>query len=93
MSDLRLLAAGNSKYIQSGGVIGKIKDCQIENWSIVRKDEAPDIVDKLINTLLGSNISFGERKGAAYGIAGETLWWTPLLIDFEVLHNDHYLWF
>ena len=34
------------------------------------KDEAPDIVDKLINTLLGSSISFGERKGAAYGIAG-----------------------
>ena len=33
------------------------------------KDEAPDIVNQLIGTLLG-NKSFGERKGAAYGIAG-----------------------
>jgi hypothetical protein len=34
------------------------------------KDEAGGIVDKLIATLLGENISYGERKGAAYGIAG-----------------------
>ena len=26
------------------------------------KEEAPDIVEKLIETLLGANISFGERK-------------------------------
>ena len=35
------------------------------------KEEAPDIVSNLIKTLLGSNIGYGERKGAAYGIAGK----------------------
>jgi RecA-family ATPase len=31
------------------------------------KEEAPDIVANLINTLLGAGISYGERRGAAYG--------------------------
>lgn len=35
------------------------------------KEEAPEIVNNLIATLLGgSDISFGERRGAAYGLAG-----------------------
>ena len=34
------------------------------------KEEAPNIVSKLIATLLGAEISYGERKGAAYGVAG-----------------------
>jgi hypothetical protein len=34
------------------------------------KEEAPDIVTNLINTLLKEDRSYGERKGAAYGIAG-----------------------
>ncbi|KAI1293700.1 eIF-2-alpha kinase activator GCN1 [Halotydeus destructor] len=33
------------------------------------KDEAPTMVQKLLQLLLGSD-SYGERKGAAYGIAG-----------------------
>ena len=33
------------------------------------KDEAPDLVKKLMHLLLDSN-KYGERKGAAYGIAG-----------------------
>ena len=33
------------------------------------KEEAPDIVANLINTLLGASISYGERRGAAYGRA------------------------
>ena len=31
------------------------------------KEEAPEIVNNLINTLLGASISYGERRGAAYG--------------------------
>ena len=31
------------------------------------KEEAPEIVTNLINTLLGASISYGERRGAAYG--------------------------
>jgi len=34
------------------------------------KEEAPEIVSKLIATLLGDQVSYGERKGAAYGVAG-----------------------
>ena len=34
------------------------------------KDEAPVIVSDLIKTLLGAKNNYGERKGAAYGIAG-----------------------
>lgn len=34
------------------------------------KEEAPEIVSKLIATLLGDHVSYGERKGAAYGVAG-----------------------
>ncbi len=34
------------------------------------KEEAPDIISSLIQTLLGSNYGYGERKGAAHGIAG-----------------------
>lgn len=34
------------------------------------KEDAPEIVSNLINTLLGAKISYGERRGAAYGIAG-----------------------
>ena len=34
------------------------------------KEEAPEIVSKLIETLLGDKVSYGERKGAAYGVAG-----------------------
>ena len=34
------------------------------------KEEAPQIVSNLIETLLGADIGYGERKGAAYGIAG-----------------------
>lgn len=33
------------------------------------KDEAPDIVNRLLNTLLTTE-NYGERKGAAYGLAG-----------------------
>ena len=33
------------------------------------KEEAPEIVNNLINTLLGASISYGERRGAAYGEA------------------------
>ena len=33
------------------------------------KEEAPDIVANLINTLLGAGISYGERRGAAYGLS------------------------
>jgi len=33
------------------------------------KDEAPDIVNRLLNTLLTTD-NYGERKGAAYGLAG-----------------------
>ena len=33
------------------------------------KDEAPELVEKLLNTLLNTE-NFGERKGAAYGLAG-----------------------
>ena len=33
------------------------------------KDEAPDIVGRLLNTLLTTE-NYGERKGAAYGLAG-----------------------
>ena len=34
------------------------------------KEESPEIVSKLIATLLGDHVSYGERKGAAYGVAG-----------------------
>jgi HEAT repeat protein len=34
------------------------------------KEEAPQLVNNLINVLLGANNPYGERKGAAYGIAG-----------------------
>ncbi len=34
------------------------------------KEEAPDIISSLIETLLGSKFVYGERKGAAHGIAG-----------------------
>ena len=34
------------------------------------KEEAPEIVSKLIATLLGDQVSYGERKGAAHGVAG-----------------------
>lgn len=33
------------------------------------KDEAPALVQKLLNQLLSSE-SYGQRKGAAYGLAG-----------------------
>ena len=33
------------------------------------KDDAPDIVNKLLTTLLETN-NYGERMGAAYGLAG-----------------------
>jgi len=33
------------------------------------KDDAPNIVNRLMNTLLTTN-NYGERKGAAYGLAG-----------------------
>eukprot|EP00095_Tigriopus_kingsejongensis_P007819 maker-scaffold204_size260821-snap-gene-1.47 protein:Tk07819 transcript:maker-scaffold204_size260821-snap-gene-1.47-mRNA-1 annotation:"translational activator" len=34
------------------------------------KDKAPECVSNLINTLLKEEVPYGERKGAAYGIAG-----------------------
>lgn len=34
------------------------------------KDKAPECITNLINTLLREDVSYGERKGAAYGIAG-----------------------
>lgn len=34
------------------------------------KEEAPEIVGRLVDTLLGSSVPYGERRGAAYGVAG-----------------------
>ncbi|TRY72261.1 hypothetical protein TCAL_11937 [Tigriopus californicus] len=34
------------------------------------KEKAPECITNLINTLLREDVSYGERKGAAYGIAG-----------------------